>query len=99
VTEEGRRTRNKTPAEISDFGPALFNVMDRFDMFRPYFDGQVTDEEHQLIVEETYGKKYTRCEAKFAPGNYELDLYFSFISARDVIFLRNYTTKTTERQI
>jgi hypothetical protein len=56
----------------------------------PHGLDEVTQEERsQLRV--LYGKKrYTQCGALFSPSKSSVDLYFSFVSALQYIYVRNY---------
>ena len=45
------------------------------------------------------GKKYSQCEALFAPGNNAVDLYFCYVSALQYLFVRHYTHKMTLRRV
>jgi len=67
-----------------------FDVIDKFDMFdNPHDDADYTDEQDQM-TRQLYNRKYPQTEACFAPGSKSVDIYFSYVSALQTLFVRNY---------
>ena len=57
-----------------------------------------TEDKQQLRV--LYGhKKHPQCEARFASGVTSADLYFSYVSALQYIYLRNYISGSVVKQV
>lgn len=88
---------------MSETGFQQFDLLDRFDMFEnPHGlnDETVSEEERQhLRMLYTTNKRYRECEAKFSPSRASVDLYFSFVSALQYIYLRNYVSKSIVKRV
>lgn len=91
--------QQRKQVDIGDLGPVQFNVTDKFDMFRPNLPDTI-DEHEEEHIQDTWGEQtFPICEAIFAPGNSSVDLYFSMVSALEYLFVRNYTSSQTLKQI
>lgn len=76
-------------------------------MFNPFWNP--TDDEDtmskyppMIAIEkeiEIANEKFLACDVMFAPGSQAIDQYFSFISTLNILFLRNYTSHATLKQI
>lgn len=95
-----KKASAKKFVDIGDLGPIQFNLIDKFDMFQnPHGLDSITDEDEEQLAELYAGKKYSQCEALFAPGNNAVDLYFCYVSALQYLFVRHYTHKMTLRRV
>jgi len=57
-----------------------------------------SEERQQLRI--LYGnKKYKQCFAHFSPSKSSVDLYFSFVSALQYVYLRNYVQNAIVKRV
>ena len=86
--------------DLSEVGFQQFDLVDTFDMFEnPHgLDEVSADEKAQLRV--LYGnKRYKQCQAHFSPSKSSVDLYFSFVSALQYIYVRNYIQNAIVKRV
>ena len=74
-------------------------MVDKFEMFEnPHGIEEVTAEDKAQLKLLYGGKRYKECEARFSPCKSSVDIYFSYVSALQYLFLRNYPTHTVVKR-
>jgi hypothetical protein len=60
---------------------------------------EVGEEDRQQLRLLYADKKHKHCEARFAPGTTQVDLYFSFVSSLQYIYVRNYIQRHIVKRV
>jgi len=68
-------------------------------MFENPHGEELTEEVKNQLALLYSNKKYKQCGAAFAPGTTQVDLYFSFVSALQYIYIRNYLQRSVVRRV
>mmetsp|Transcript_34972 Transcript_34972/g.26103 ORF Transcript_34972/g.26103 Transcript_34972/m.26103 type:complete len:185 (+) Transcript_34972:1815-2369(+) len=84
---------------MSECGYQQFDLLDSFDMFENPHGEELTDSVKNQLSLLYSNKRYKQCGAVFAPGTTQVDLYYSFVSALQYVYIRNYVQRAVIRRV